>query len=261
MKILGTPGNKLTGTRMNYSPQGGWSTTYIFVCDSAAEAVALAQSQASAFTSVVASVEKPPYTVEVTASRADGGSPDTDYSDKWEITPIDADLSYKEHPKFQDLDGSGSGAAAPLQEALIAFEKNPEGSETDYYTTYQTVSGSANAVSFLELLKRGSDHYQNFSTGLRFTRTVSDGFTALGNTFSSVGKLWTTAQIIAAYGPPALYQAAMSGAETALQAPAAGYYGGWLKKQPSITQRGALRSDIVTEWTLANWSTFLYPGA
>lgn len=248
MTILGQAGTVFIGNRMRFIQGQGWTTVAIYKNDSPADAQAFAVSNAGIGQNVDADLTRPPYYVEISTPSSDTNNPD-EFVDRWEIVKVSADLSVMEHPGVQ---GISDETELDLLNTYFA-----DRSAENWQAIVDDTGSAGTMFDFATLIKRGTDHFQNASTSLVWTRTIGDGYASIGGTYNSANKIWTAAQLIN-IGPPALYAAAISAADTALPSPAAGYYGGWLKSQPDIRQRGSNRSDIVQEWILANWSTTLY---
>jgi hypothetical protein len=240
--IKGIAGVILVGTRRKFIPGTGWNTITSYECTSSGDANALGFAFASDGYEVDIEDRGPVFKVEVTTPTADPNQSEIPI-DKWEVLPIDVDKHLFEHPKFQ------------------ALSEDEQNKIRNWYRTQPESSGPAvttsDAIDIYDLLRKGTDHYKSPATMVRFTRTVSDSYTTIGTTYNAASKIWTKAQLLA-LSPPALIASAISAADTALQTPPAGYYGGWLKSQPTITQRGVNKNDISQEWTLENWSTFIY---
>lgn len=234
----------LTGTRRSYSPSNGYVTTFMYQFAKQSDAQAFFASAVSSGYQATIDDKGPVYTVEYSDPTPADGSGEVPV-DLWEMPPISQDVSIFQLAEFQAL---------PEADRLKLRTYNQSYPETKPTLT------SDDGESIFKLLQNGTDHYQSPTVSVRWTRTVSGSWNSLGGTYTDVGKIWYASSIIN-LGAPGLIAAAITAAtsQRAAAKPApTNYRTGWLKQQPTITQRGANKFDIVQEWMLETWSVFLY---
>lgn len=244
--IKGDGGIVFSGYRRRYDPTLGWQVVSVYMTGSLTAAEAFGAAQATGGNTVDADLTAPPYRIEIASPGTEPGQND-DYSDRWEVLPISIEKPIEQHPVYL-------GLSFAYRDILRRYRRGE--------LTYSDATGELNCnaggtqCDLLDMFENNQTHFKSPATMVRWTRTVGDGYTVIGGTYTSVATIWSTATLLN-LGPPTLYASAISQADSVLGTQA-DYTKGWLKEQPTITQRGNSRSDIVQEWTLENWSTLLY---
>jgi hypothetical protein len=245
--VKGQQGMVFRGVTRRYVPGQGDSTVFVYESGILSEAQNFYSSQRAVGTNAVDLDESgPPYRVEVATPDAGTNDPDT-FEDQWEITDVDVTKSIFELDSFRAL-------STAEQTALQGFAAD---TGQDYDALLDQLT-SANAVDFSLLILRGTTEIQAPTAGLRWTRIVSRNYSAISSAYNSVNRIFSLGTIQSFASIPASISDAVAAAQGNVPSAASGYATGWLKKQPSVTYRGAGRIEITQQWTLENWSTFLY---
>jgi len=238
----------LIGTRRNSNPSTGISTTSVYQFARQTDAQAFFAGVADA--GYLASIDDkgPVYTVEYTNPTAADGSAEVPV-DLWEMPPVNQEIPIWQIQEYKNMTSDTDRAA------LRAYDQS-------YPETTPAFTPNSDAAEILTLLQNGTDHVQSPTVSLRWTRTVSNSWSALGDTYVDVGIICKPSALLS-LGPPALIAAAITAATNQRLAvrpsgSSADYRTGWLKQQSTITQRGLNKFDIVQEWILETWSIFLY---
>ena len=242
--IKGDGGIVFAGYRRRYDPSVGWQTVAVYLTGNKASADAFGAAQATDGNTVDTDLTGPPYRIEVASPSSEPGT-NEDFSDRWEIVPVQIQKPNEQHPQYL-------GMSFADRDVLRRYKKG----ELNYSDATGELSGSVAAFDFLDMYENNQTHFEAPATMVRWTRTVGDGYAIIGGTYTSVAVVWSTGTLLG-LGPPTLYASAISGAASVLST-ITDYTTGWLKSQPSITQRGNSRSDIVQEWTLERWITRIY---
>jgi hypothetical protein len=245
--VLGQQGMVFRGTGRRYVPGQGDSTTFVYETGNLSQADSFYSTQRAAGGNAVSiSPDGPPWVVEIATPDTGTNDPDS-FEDQWELPDVDVTKSIFELDSFRAL-------SAAEQTALQSLSNDP-GQDYDAILAELT---SNNAIDFSLLILRGTNEIQAPTAGLRWTRIVSRNYSAISGAFSSVNRIFSLGTIQNFSTIPASISAAVSAAQGNIPSAASGYATGWLKKQPSVTYRGAGRIEITQQWVLENWSTFLY---
>lgn len=183
-------------------------------------------------------------TLEATAAGAQAGYAEVT-TDTWEILANEIQKDLHEFPAAAAL---GIDTLNTIDDA-VANRTNPG------------LGGDAGTV--FTLLKQGTTHYALGQYVLRHTTNVSNTYAA-NISDSNIECLYTTAQLLAEVTDATLWANPMPGRMQykiqAITAPTArsGFLWSWRKLPSTETTAAGNRVNIVTEYWLEQWSTFVY---
>lgn len=178
----------------------------------------------------------------------------------WELISNDLTKDLYEHSKVLDFPAAVLSA---VRKAVDQFENQT--ADDEYTVAQATIDitaacvtagySSANPIAVFNLRAKGQDSFSVDQSVLRKTQLVSSNYPQK-LAFSGVGKLWTGSQINAQESIPIGIQFDIN----QIEAPPArtGYLWSWLKKRPTAIVVSRNKIQLVQEWWLEQWSTFVY---
>jgi hypothetical protein len=161
----------------------------------------------------------------------------------------------REHPKALGL---GPAILKRIDNAI-----DGETAEIRAEALADVTTAGGNTLELYNLLRqrKGSGTFFKPQYVLRFDRLASTR-ASIDVGFSNVGKILTTAQMVAETGPPPGILSSIDDAATLTQpAAVSGYQWGWLKQTPTVQTVAGNKIQISGEYYLEFWSTWLYAPA
>lgn len=168
--------------------------------------------------------------------------------DEWQLTANEIQKDLFEHPTSLAIDA----------DQIHAIKKGLED-----HTPSEQLSIDGNAIVLYDLLTRGTTHFALGQYVLRHSTNVSNDYSVNVADFN-VERIYTTAQLIAEVTNPTSWVFPLPGRlvykinNLAAPPARAGYLWGW-RKLPSTEHTAAgNRIAITTEYSLEQWSTYIY---
>lgn len=207
----------------------------------------------------------PVYRLTVTTPDIPSGGSDGVHNTYFELLGNALQFDLREHPKALSLETTLSASANRIK-LITDYINGADGATAATATAGLTnVNGKlsdAQTLIYLMQQRGGNATFQRSQYVFRCTRVASNRATVdVG--YSNVEKILTTAQVIAETGPPAGILAAIADAvtnATPTDVPD-GYQFGWLKQTPTVTTTADNLLQIVSEYWLESWSTWIYATA
>ena len=248
--IKGTPDRVLVEVVSRFVPQVGFATSYTYEYARRDDMVLDYNSVVSSGWQAEMDDKGPPWRLQY-SDPSSGTDPEIPI-DTWEVPPIKQDKSLLQLPSVLRL---------TEHDRAFIHDANEAGADADP-TEINSDDGTGVFDEAYRLMRAGSDHYESLTYSVRWTRTVSNRWEDVGILYSNVGRIWTTAALLS-LSPPKLIANSITAAAATIPAAvvsdaAPSYAAGWLKDQVSVMQKGLNKFEIVQDWTLENWSTFIY---
>lgn len=170
----------------------------------------------------------------------------------FELAGNSLQFDMREHPKalalgptvLKDIDNAIDGETAAIRSAALS--------------TVQAAGGDTLALYNLLRQRKGSGSFFKPQYVFRYNRIASNRAT-INVGYSGVGKIHTTAQMIAQTGPPTGILNSIAEAVAPITPENVDDYTmGWLKQTPTVVSQAGNKLQISGEYYLEFWSTWLY---
>lgn len=232
----------LRSTGFTYRPGRGTSSERIFT-GSESYIMGLFQSLSAEVSAEVDSSEAPLWKLRVRSPEIDENNAEPQLTTTWELLSNMVERDLKEHPSARNIDPK---VMAQIDSIL---------DDPTYEDNHLILARGDDGEAFLELERHGTTKFSSINFVLRRSMLASLRYKT-EYSLEGVSKLWTTDQLKTKEAvPPTLI---WDIGHITAPAERAGYLWSWLKMGPSITQSIGGRWQIVQEWWLEHWSTWIY---
>jgi hypothetical protein len=264
--LFSIPRLSYLGSERVKTPFGGeqWSLTY---WSPASSSLSVPSSAEVAYTLVPAGFSArltafgPIHRLVVTTPDLPTGGTQGIQQTYYELLGNNVQLDLREHPKSIAL---GSAVVRTI-DCVLSQSADPNISTSENQVVPQQSdipAGDARELYDLLSQRNGNAAYVKPQFVFRYTRVASNFATGVLN-YDNVEKILTTTQMISETGFPGTgILSAINSAVVATQ-PAAvdGYVYGWLKQTPTVTSMAGNKFQIVGDYSLEFWSTWIYEQA
>jgi hypothetical protein len=256
------------GFRQRKSPYGGYSWVLQWKCPATRSAAIPSAAQVAIslvpadFEATIEGLETPVHTLTVTTPDIPTGGTAGVMASYYELLGNVLQKDIREHPRSLELGPAVIRTIdCVLNQQVDPNTVGPTNAAGSVPTEDDIPSGDARTLYNLLSQRGGNAHFQVSQFVFRYTRVASSRATGLVN-YSNVGKILTTAQMLEETHPPYSILSEVNNAVTANEPTIApGHVYGWLKQSPTVTTQAGNKLQIVGEYWLEVYSTYMYESA